>query len=520
MLKSIKNYFDTELFKTAFSFAIIFCLLFNSAVFYHKFSYCQANILTAILEIVKDFLYNIITLTIIFCGLSINKHVFKIGTMFLFITGALASYYLFYFSISPTANMMPSIFGTHLREVYELVSMKLIIWMVFSISVCIYSFGYFSIIESKKISSFIISACCLLVFAMNIVTPKYSFFKSYFPIQYLHGSYVYFSKYFGKIVRTELDDKFKFVDMSDNDIIGVFVIGESARYDHFGINGYKRDTTPNLEKISDLMNFKAISCASTTHLSVPCMLSRYGTKDLELVESESSILSPLTRLGFQTVFIGTQSIGKSYRNKSGGSFYDEVTFSLIPGGAIAMLPNDHDEKMLPYLEQYIKNKGKKFIILHTTGSHWNYAMRYPKEFEEYKPNIETGVLTGDAASCSNEARINSYDNSILYTDFFLSEVINRLRDKKAFVIYSSDHGESLGERGILMHSAEQYVAEQREVPFMVWFSDSYKERYPRKWQSIQEKNGKEISHDYIFHSILDLLNIKSKALDKSLSLCG
>ena len=87
------------------------------------------------------------------------------------------------------------------------------------------------------------------------------------------------------------------------------------------------------------------------------------------------------------------------------------------------------------------------------------------------------------------------------------------------MIYASDHGESLGEGGRLTHPADDYAEEQRMVPFMVWFSDSYKSSYPDKWEAVKSLEKKEISHDYIFHTILDCLNIESDAVDKSLSLC-
>jgi len=125
----------------------------------------------------------------------------------------------------------------------------------------------------------------------------------------------------------------------------------------------------------------------------------------------------------------------------------------------------------------------------------------------------------DASGCSNEELVNSYDNSILYTDYFLSEVINRLKDKNAFLIYASDHGESLGECGRLTHGADGYFKEQREVPIMVWFSEEYKKTHPEKWAAVESFQKQTISHDNIFHSILDCLSIESEIVDKSLSLC-
>ncbi|MFK7974224.1 MAG: phosphoethanolamine transferase [Rickettsiaceae bacterium] len=518
MFKYIHKHIDANLIKAAFAFALIHCFLFNSSIFVYKLSYIHSSLVVAILEIIKDIIYSIITLFVIFFGLTIHRVVFIVSSIILFVASALASYYLFFFSVSPSGSMMHSVFGTHLNEVYELLSIKLILWLVFSFSICVYSIKYFKIQNTKLFFTKLLASICLLITISNIITPKYSFMKTSFPIQYLHNSYIYFFGASNEYAREELAKKFSFTDVSDGSVIGVFVIGEAARYDHFGINGYQRDTTPNLSKNENVVSYKTASCASFTHVSLPCMLSRYGEKDIDLVQSETGLLSVLTHLGFETIFMGTQSIVKHYKNRSGGTFYDEVKFHMIPGGSIAILPNSHDGNLLPHLEQNIKNNKKQFIVLHTTGSHWNYAARHPEEFAKFTPALQPGIK-GDASSYSTMQLVNSYDNSILYTDFFLSSVINNLKDKNAFLIYSSDHGESLGENGRLTHGVDEYVLEQRIVPLIIWFSDSYKSANPKKWASIKSLASKEISHDYLFHTILDCLNIDSDAIDKSLSLC-
>ena len=417
MFKYIRKHLDINLIKASLVFAVLYCVLFNSAVFIYKFQYVQSDILQALIELTKDFVYNLVVLYIIFFGLTVYRLLFIIAALFLFITGALASYYLFFFSISPTLSIMPSIFGTESTEVYELVSARVIVWLVFSASICIYSIKYFKIQTTKLFFTRILAAICLLIAINNIIAPKFSFVRSYFPIQYLHNSYLYFFGQTEEYIKTDISTKYTFIDSSDDDVVGVLVIGEAARYANFGINGYERETTPNLSLVENLVSYKARSCASTTYLSVPCMLSRFGEKDISMLESESSVLSILTKLGFETTWFGTQSITKYYRNKPGGSFYDEVNFHMIPGGSILMAPNSHDGKLLPHLEQNIISGMKKFLVLHTTGSHWNYGARYPEEFAKFKPTI-ADTIKRDAASCDEHERLNSYDNSILYTDFF------------------------------------------------------------------------------------------------------
>ena len=248
MFKFIKGHLDIAVLKNALSFALIYCLLFNSSVFLYKFEYQQANILTAMLEFVKDFIYLIITLFVFFLGLSLNRKLFIIGSLFLFITGALASYYLFFFSISPSRGMMPSLFETNVTEAYELVSARLAVWLIFSVSMCIYSIKHFNVQPTKMFFTRILSAICMLLIVVNIITPKYSFLKNYFPMQYLHNSYIYFAGPSSKYAKEDISTKYSYADSSDEDVIGVLVIGEAARYSNFGINGYERDTTPELSK--------------------------------------------------------------------------------------------------------------------------------------------------------------------------------------------------------------------------------------------------------------------------------
>lgn len=100
----------------------------------------------------------------------------------------------------------------------------------------------------------------------------------------------------------------------------------------------------------------------------------------------------------------------------------------------------------------------------------------------------------------------------------MSNLIDLLKDKNAFLLYVSDHGESLGENGYYGHGGP-LIAEQTTVPFLVWMSDEFKQKHPESVASIKNYANNEISHDYIFHSILDCLNIDSEIVDKSLSLC-
>jgi glucan phosphoethanolaminetransferase (alkaline phosphatase superfamily) len=517
MIKFIKKQLDVQLIKTALVFALIYCVMFNTSVILHKYQYYEVSFFTAIFELLKQFIYVYIATFVFFLGLSIHRLVFIIGSVFLFFTGALSSYYLFYFGISPTLEMMPAIYGTQTSEVSELASARIIIWIIFSLSICIFSIKHFKPETTKSFLARILTALCLFLAINTVISPYFRVLKVYFPVQYLHNSYVYF---FGaeEFVRKNLIKEHKFKQSGDhNNVIGVLVIGESARYSNFGINGYERDTTPNLSKIENLYSFQGRSCANVTHLSVTGMLSRHNEENLALAQSETGLLSVLTSLGYDTSWISTQSLTKYYAGQE-NILYDEVKFSLIPGGSLIYPMNAHDCEMLPYIEKRLESEGNKFLAVQLSGSHWNYAARYPEEFAKFTP-VQDKHAKVDQASCGREELINSYDNSILYTDFFLANLINLLKDKNAFLIFASDHAESLGEEGRLGHGAE-VAPEQRDIPFIFWFSDSFKEAHPDITRSLESYKTQVISHDYIFHSILHCLGIESEVVDVNYSLCA
>ena len=383
MIKSIQKQLDVSLVSTALTFALIYCLMFNTSVVLYKYEYYQVSFVSAVFELLKQFIYTYIATFIFFFGLAIHRLIFIIGSIFLFFTGAIASYYLFYLGVAPTEKMMPAIYGTEISEISELISTRVIIWIIFSLSICIFGIKHFNPQTTKSFFSRMLTALCLFVAINNIISPQFKILKSYFPIQYLHNSYVYF---FGNKdhVRQDISKEFSFQIINNKeDIVGVLVIGESARYSNFGINGYERDTTPNLKKINNLYSFEGRSCDNTTHLSIACLFSRHSEQNIDKVKSETGFLSVLTALSYDTTWISTQSISGYYESTS--TLYDEVKFSIIPGGSLLYSMNSHDGLMLPYIEKLLEKQGRQFITVQLSGSHWNYASRYPEEFTKFNP---------------------------------------------------------------------------------------------------------------------------------------
>lgn len=174
----------------------------------------------------------------------------------------------------------------------------------------------------------------------------------------------------------------------------------------------------------------------------------------------------------------------------------------------------YDEDLVDKLSFLHNSSTKSLVILHMLGSHIDYNERVPDDFKYYKP-----LCTGNVSGCSKESLDNSYDNTILYTDTFIAAVIEKLKDKNACLVYTSDHGESLGEGEFMQrygHSTPYNVApkEQKDVPLILWFSDKYLQTH----KNIDLKKiaaHQESSHDNIFETVLECGGITHKSKKQS-----
>jgi lipid A ethanolaminephosphotransferase len=286
---------------------------------------------------------------------------------------------------------------------------------------------------------------------------------------------------------------------NDEKVVVVLVIGESARKANFQLYGYKRDTNPLLSKRKDLKVFQANSCATYTTAGVKAILEPKDVGDLyELLPNYAFRMG--ADVSWRTTNWGEPPIHiDEYLN-------DKALVKLFPG-----TPINHDELLYKGLRERIESspKDKLLIVLHTSTSHGpQYAIKYPKQFEVYKPvakNVEEGE--------KNVAMlVNAYDNTIRYTDYLLDHLIDTLSsisDRKSCMIFISDHGESLGENKMFMHGLPKKLApkEQYEIPFLVWTSEGFR-THKNNLPALLEQH-------YVFHSVLNLLSIESPAYNEA-----
>ncbi|WPN76147.1 MULTISPECIES: phosphoethanolamine transferase [Pseudomonas] len=300
----------------------------------------------------------------------------------------------------------------------------------------------------------------------------------------------------------------------------VLVVGESARAENFGILGYDRDTTPTLDKEAGLIAFTDVhSCGTETAVSVPCMFSNMGRKDYDAskAKNEEGLLDVLKRAGIDVIWRDNQSGCKGT--------CDRVTLqdvSNLKDPALCANSECRDEILLQGLQSFIDHLDKDTVlVLHQMGSHGpEYFKRYPKEYEHFTPVCESNALN----NCSRESIVNGYDNTLVYTDHVLSSLIDVLRSNQDKVdtamLYLSDHGESLGEYNLFLHGTPYMLApeQQKHVAMLAWFSDNYQKAYSVDTHCLQMSRDKPLSQDNLFHSMLGLLEVRSKVYQPGLDM--
>ncbi len=289
--------------------------------------------------------------------------------------------------------------------------------------------------------------------------------------------------------------------------IYILVIGETARKHNFQLYGYDRKTNPELEKIENLVPYSEVSSSGTlTLISLPQIITRANPEQFDLQFNEKTILDLFHEAGFYTSYIGSQNISTSLVQR----LKSVVDYSYFAKSDVSSA-QVYDGDILKNVQEVLNDKknNKKFIIIHTLGSHFRYSNRYPPEFEKFKPTIPTSGYNNMGLKYKQEL-INSYDNSIIYTDYFLSSLIKEVNKTRSVsgLIYLSDHGENLyDDNKTAFHGGEKPTRFEYEIPYLVWYSQQYEKLYPEKVTALVNNKNKKTSATTTFYSLSDMANI-------------
>jgi lipid A ethanolaminephosphotransferase len=301
----------------------------------------------------------------------------------------------------------------------------------------------------------------------------------------------------------------------------VIVVGESARASSFGLlsrmsDATAHDTTPELAKLPITLFTQTESCGTNTATSVPCMFSNLGRKNYDETQanSQDNLLDIYQRAGFAVEWIDNNTGSKNVARRM-----TEIDVAHRTDPDFCVSDGCHDEILLPELDARLKTiQSDTVLVLHMLGSHGPaYFQRYPERFARFTPICKSVELQ----DCSSEALKNSYDNSILYTDFVLAEVIKRLtatQTAQTVLFFVSDHGESTGERGFFLHGAPYSIApsEQTRVPMFLWLSPEFAAARGVSGACLDEKRRVPSTHDSMFPMLLRLMDLSTQAYQPAL----
>ena len=303
----------------------------------------------------------------------------------------------------------------------------------------------------------------------------------------------------------------------------VLVVGETARAANFGLGGYARDTTPQLRALQaegNLSYFTNVrSCGTNTQASVPCMFSHHGKEAHESSDDRhENLLDVLQRAGLGVVWIDNQSGCKGVCDRvpntntrelkdpewcATGECFDEVMLAEMQRQLAAMPPERKQRGVV--------------VVLHQMGSHGPaYHRRTPPALKTFTPECTSNALQ----DCTREALVNTYDNSIRYTDHLLARTVTWLRTQTAStaLLYVSDHGESLGENNLYLHGLPYALApvEQKHVPMLTWLSPAMQQRTGVQARCLNGQTQQPLTHDNLFHSVLGLMDVSTEAYQPKL----
>ncbi|UXB14392.1 phosphoethanolamine--lipid A transferase [Stenotrophomonas maltophilia] len=302
----------------------------------------------------------------------------------------------------------------------------------------------------------------------------------------------------------------------------ILVVGETARSQNFQLNGYPRATNPRLSRKEGVISFNDVSsCGTATAISVPCMFSQMtrGQYDDVRAATEENVLDILQRTGISVL----------WRNNNNGGCKgvcervptEDMPALKVAGQCVNADGTCYDGVLLHQLGARIDAiNGDALIVLHQLGSHGpTYFERYPAASRAFSPTCDSNQIQ----HCSNEALVNTYDNTLVHTDQVLAEAIGLLRGYSAHrdvaLIYVSDHGESLGERGMYLHGTPYFIAprEQTQVPMVMWFSPEFSRNAGLDLACLhQNALHRAHSHDNLFHSLLGLFGVSSTVYQRDL----
>ncbi len=475
---------------------------------------------------------------IAFCFLLLLWQPFlKLVSIFFIIGTALSNYFYLKYNIYIDKVMLSNIFETEIGEAVSLITLDMLLWLFVAALLPALIIIFIKIeTNDSRIRSMIKRLGVITILFIVCIFSVYPFYKEFaaisrnnrhlvkliMPVNIINSIYKYAAESSNTFRPLEQIAQDAYITHTRKKLF-ILVLGETSRSQNFSLNGYHKLTNPQLANLSNIISFKHMySCGTATSVSVPCMFSNMTRTEYSssVAHARENILDIIQKAGYRVLWrendfgckgvckrIPTQKV-KEYISKDAPSF----------GGLY------YDDHLLDNLDDFINDQETNtFIVLHTNGSHG------PEYYNRYRPTLkhlfEPACKTNAIENCTEEELINVYDNTILQVDDLLAKTIQLLEHYsekyEVAMLYVSDHGESLGEKGVYLHSAPYAIApqEQKHIPMIFWSADDY---YENKTVSknclINKAEHNNFSHDYLFNSLLSALEIKTEIYNKELDI--
>ena len=304
---------------------------------------------------------------------------------------------------------------------------------------------------------------------------------------------------------------------AEKPVLLVLFVGETARAQNFGLNGYERDTTPELAKRDVIAFTQTTSCGTSTAVSVPCMFSGLGQAGYSRAAflGRENLVDVLEHAGIEVDWVNNNAGDQNVAKRIG---WRQLDATLAPD---ACTPECRDEAFLPVIERTLATiTGNTVLVLHMIGSHGPaYFQRYPEARAAFTPDCRSVQFS----DCTAAEIVSAYDNTIRETDFVLARTIDMLAASERVIpamLYMSDHGESLGENGLYLHAAPGFMAppEQTRVPFVLWLDPRFSAAMALQPDCLKALADQPGSQDNLFATVLGLMDVTTTVRDPALDL--
>ena len=507
--KSLNNIYSSaslKLLRFCFIISLLYGITFLLAEFYdNPFSSFHDFIILALQWLAIEIaIFGLIYI------ISINKYVFCVLFPIITVLSTIIAYYRCTLHLTLMPEVIELLLENDLRTSMDVVSWQLVLWIMLALVVSVFiSMKRFRMENIPCQWLHMIVSLIIVMVPLNVGTTNNAIVK-----RIPYSIFFTIAEYLDNRISVEtVRQDFKGSAVCNTDSMTVvFIIGESLRASSMQVNGYERATTPLLCKEKNAVSMSNIySDYNLTHLSIPHFMTRSDEKHPDRAYNERSFISLMKRAGYSTAWLANQESIKSFVY-----FIKECDrVKYVSSGKVSYIYEKWlDTDLLPYYDEELQRPAaRKLIILHTVGSHWYYNTHFTDEYEKFKPITDSKIISSN----SFEQIRNSYDNSILFSDYFWNQVINRLRNRNAVLIYLSDHGECMGEDGHFIHGSVDN--EPQHLPgCFIWYSDEYSRRYSQKVKALRSNKDKRYKSYFLFHSILDAADIKSGYINNSMNI--